>query len=142
MTAREIIEALWLPPLIFKDLGIIVVILTIIEITPIKLNPWKWIKNFVKLPERLNTLETEYYNDKAYRWRAMILNRSDRVRRGEKLSEERWSDTIETIDRYLEYCAEQEKKKDTTFINGKATAAIEYLQETYKRVLETRDFLR
>ena len=66
----------------------------------------------------------------------MILSRSDDVRRGEKLSEERWSDTIETIDRYEKFCKDHPGIK-----NGKANVAIEYLHEKHKYVYENKDYL-
>ena len=141
MNIKEFIDAMCLFPPFFKDLAILMAILSLVEISPVKLNPWKWIKKFIELPDRLDKLEQTYNNDKAYRWRRMILATADRVMRGEKLSEERWNDTIETIDNYLNYCEEQERLNSTTFINGKANAAIEYLQDKYKEVLELGDFL-
>ena len=141
MTMKDIIDALVLPPLIFKDFVCIAVFLSLIQISPLKLNPWDWIKAFIELPKKVQALETDYYNDKAYRWRSMILSRADRIRRGEKFSEERWNDTIETIDNYEKYCDEQERKRNRKFVNGKAAAAIEYLQNKHKEVLEKNDFL-
>ena len=142
ITMKEVMDALLLPPTIFKDIALIALVLSVIQISPLKLDPWVWIKEFIALPKRMNALETDYQNDKAYRWRSMILSRSDRIRRGEKFSEERWNDTIDTIDRYKKYCDEMERKNDRTFINGKATAAIEYLEHKYTEVLEKCDFLR
>ena len=141
MNMQEIIDALWLPPLFFKDFAILAIVLSLIEVSPLKVNPWKWLKEFANLPKRLAELERDYLNDKAYRWRAMILARADHVRRGEKLSEERWSDTITTIAYYEDYCHQQEEQH-TGFINGKADAAIEYLKKKYKVVYETGDYLK
>ena len=124
-----------LPPFLI-DCTIIAAILGLIEISPLKINPWKWIKSFIQLPTRLNRLENEFNNDRAYRWRSMILSRSDHVRRKDKLSEERWGDTIETIDRYEKYCNDNPE-----FKNGKATTAIQYLREQYKIVYEKHDYL-
>ncbi len=89
ITMKEVVDALLLPPIIFKDIALIALVLSVIQISPLKLDPWVWIKEFIALPKRMNTLETDYQNDKAYRWRSMILSRADRIRRGEKFSEER-----------------------------------------------------
>ena len=136
MTLKEIIDAMVLFPPLFKDIALIAIILSLVEISPIKVNPWKWLKSFAELPSRLDKLENEVNSDRAFRWRSMILTRADHVRRGDKLSEERWGDTIETIDRYEDFCRDNPGIK-----NGKAKVAIEYLREKYEIVFKEKDYL-
>ena len=135
----------------YKEFGIVLIVMSLVEVMPVKINPWKWIKAFVELPKRMEDLEkkyndfkTEYNNDKAYRWRSMILTRADHVRRGDKLSEERWNDTLTTIGHYKKYCKNHEKDADgeLKFINGQADTAIEYLEGKYKEAYEAGDYLR
>lgn len=140
MDFAEIAQALAIIPPFFKDCVFLMLVLSLIEVAPVKLNPWKWIKAFIALPKRMEDLEKDFHNDRAYRWRSMILTRSDMVRHGDKLSLERWNDTIDTIDRYTEYCDLCERE-GVHFINGKAVEAIEFLQKKYREVKDSGDFL-
>lgn len=137
MNTQEILELLKVIPPSLKDVGLLVIFLSLIEISPLKLNPWKWFRAFYRLPSRLESLEDEFQKDRIFRWRSQILRRADYIRNGEKFSSETWDDTIDTIDRYEKYCKEHPDVK-----NGKAKAAIEYLQKKYSVVYETKDFLR
>lgn len=136
MTLAEIMDATMFIPPIIKDIACVAIIFSLIEIAPIKINPWKWLKAFVALPSRLDKLEKEVNADRAYRWRSMILTRADFVRRGEKFSEERWNDTVETIDHYEKFCRDNPDVK-----NGKASTAIEYLRDQYKMAYKEKDYL-
>ena len=136
MSGYEVIGILDAIPPSIKDIGAIIIVLSLVEIAPVKVNPWKWIKDVYHLPERLNTLEKDFNNDRAFRWRSQILRRADYVMDGQKFSRETWDDTIETIDNYEKYC-----KKHEDYQNGKATVAIEFLKDTYKEVIKNNDFL-
>lgn len=136
MTLAEIMDATMFIPPIIKDIAFVAVIFSLIEIAPVKVNPWKWIKAFIALPSRLDKLEKEVNADRAYRWRSMILTRADFIRRGELLSEERWNDTVETIDHYERFC-----KDNPDIKNGKASIAIEYLREQYKVAFKENNYL-
>ena len=160
----------------YREFGVIIALMSLVEVMPVKLNPWRWIKSFMELPsnlekvderlislekrlnevekrlseidarveelrEKTENLDTEYHHDKAYGWRAVILSRADQVRHKEKLSQDRWDDTIDTIDRYERYCEEQEKIRDSKFINNKAKSSIELLVTKYPEVLANNDFL-
>lgn len=148
MSLNNIIEAASLCPQLFKDLAIVGVILSLVEISPIKLNPWKWIKSFLLIPSRIEDLENKFNrfkreedDDKAYQWRTIILNRGDALRRGEKLSEERWLDTVRIIDLYEKHCKKRAAENDDAFVNGQASVAIAFIKETYQVVYKTHDYL-
>lgn len=136
MTGMEVLDVWYGIPHTIKDLGIIVLVLSFIEISPIKLNPWKWCKAFIALPSRLEALEHEFNDDRAFRWRQMIVNRGDRVQDGYKLRKEVWKDTIETIDNYEKYC-----DKHPEFRNELATITIEYMRHKYQEALDHNLFL-
>ena len=138
MTIQDVINLIIEIPPVFKDVGILAVLLGLIEISPLKLNPWKWLKAFYELPSRMEKLENEFDNDRLFRWRGQILRRADYIRTGEKFSKETWDDTIDTIDRYEEYYENHPTLKKT---NGKANAAIAFLKKKYDEVLEENDFL-
>lgn len=136
MTAKEIIDLLTLPPMFIRDFVFITVTLSLIQISPIKVNPWSWIKSFIELPGRMAKLEHEFNDDRAFRWRQMIVNRGDRVQDGYKLRKEVWVDTIETIDNYEKYC-----NSHPEFRNELASVTIEYMRHKYLEVRENNDFL-
>ena len=136
MTVQDILTILGGIPPTFKEIGILVILLSLVEISPIKLNPWKWVKSFVALPTRLEKLEREFNDDRAFRWRSMIINRADRVQDGHKLRREVWKDTIDTITNYEKYCTAH-----PDFRNEFATMTIEYMRHKYLEAKETNTFL-
>lgn len=155
VTMKEVVDAMVLFPPFLKDFAIMAVLLSLIQISPLKLNPWDWLKSFANLPKRIeiiesriDRLETEFRdklhllerkidNTDGFRWQSMILVRGDRIRRGEKFSEEMWRSTIETLDNYEKFC---EKNKDW-FKNGRTAAAIKLLREKSEEVYRTGDYL-
>lgn len=135
MSMKEIVDALLLPPLFFKDFAMLAIILGVIQISPLKLNPWNWIKSMAELPKKVNNLEEMFERDRAHRWRTQILHFSDAVRRNkDKYSREMWDDVIDSIDHYNLYC-----KTHEDFRNGKTTAATAFLNKVYAEALENPD---
>lgn len=141
MNGYDIITILGVIPPTVKELGFLMIVLSLVEISPIKFNPWKWLKSFLELPIRLAELEKKVDMNELFHWRSMILSRADHVRLGSKLSKERWNHTIETIDDYERACQILEKKFDKEFKNGKAKAAIHYLKKKHEWVYENNDYL-
>ena len=129
MNMKEVIDAMLLFPPFIKDFAIVAVLLSLIEVSPLKLNPWKWLKSFVELPDRVEKLEREFKDDRAFRWRQMIVNRGDKIEDGRKLRREVWKDTMETIDNYEKYC-----EKNPDFRNELANQTIKYLRDKYQEV--------
>jgi len=136
MTAKEMIDLLIFPP-VLKDVALLAIILSLVEISPLKLNPWRWVQAFIKMPTRLNELEALFERDKAHRWRTQILHFADYVRRKEEFSKETWDDVIDSIDHYNLYCKEHEE-----FRNGKTTAATGFLNDYYAKALAGIDGYR
>lgn len=136
MNLKELIEGINMIPRTVTDMALFFIVLSVIEISPLKLNPWKWLKAFALLPQRLEKLEHEFNDDRAFRWRQMIINRSERIQDGNLLRKEVWTDTIETIGNYEKYCA-----KHPEFRNELATVTIEYMREQYKYALDHNLFL-
>ena len=140
MSMKEVVDTLLLPPLFFKDFAILAAILTIVQVTPIKFNPWTWLKNFIALPKQLENLEHEFNDDRAFRWRSLIFNRSRTIEKslktGDLLRREEWEDTIETIGNYERYC-----EGHPEFKNELAVQTIEYIKNQYQFALEHNLFL-
>ena len=140
MSIKEVVDALLLPPLFFKDFAILAVILGIIQISPLKLNPWGWIKSFIAIPKRITDIENIIEKDRAQRWRTEILHFADAVRRtksddvvckAQLFSKETWDDVMDSIDHYNVYC-----NTHPEFRNGKTTAATLFLNNYYAEALE------
>ena len=131
MTMKEVVDALLLPPLFFKDFAILAVILGIVQIAPVKVNPWDWMKAMAALPSRITDIENMIEMDKAQRSRTEILHFADNVRRGQMFSKETWDDSIDNIDSYNRYC-----NNHPDFRNGKTTAATLFLNNYYAEGLE------
>ena len=140
MNGYDIITILGVIPPTIKDFGFLVIVLSLVEISPIKFNPWKWLKSFLELPTRLEKLEHEFNDDRAFRWRSLIFNRSRTIeksfQKGELLRREEWDDTIDTISNYEKYC-----EHNPQFKNELATQTIAYVKKQYQYALEYNMFL-
>ena len=140
MSGYEAIELINLIPPSIKDIGLAVFILSIVEVAPVKVNPWRWLRSFAELPKRLENLEHEFNDDRAFRWRSLIFSRSRLIensfKTGELLRREVWIDTLETIDNYENYCIGHPE-----FRNELAVQTIEYIKNQYQYALENNLFL-
>lgn len=136
--------------------GILVILLTLIQITPIKVNPWSWIAKNVgramnkeitekveKLEKKIGDLEDkidaehESLEDyKARQSRIRILRFGDELRNQQKHTKEHFDDIMQDIDLYEEYCNSHPK-----FKNGISVQTIAFIKEVYKKRLEKNDFL-
>lgn len=140
MNGYDITTILGVIPPTIKDFGFLVIVLSLVEISPIKFNPWKWLRSFLELPTRLEKLEHEFNDDRAFRWRSLIFNRSRTIeksfQKGELLRREEWEDTIDTISNYEKYC-----ENNPQFKNELATQTIAYVKKQYQYALEYNMFL-
>jgi hypothetical protein len=104
---------------------VITVILTIIQVTPIKVNPWSLIARAigralnVELMDKINENEA---NDVRYR----IIRFDDEIRHHTMHTEEHFNQIIEDIDKYEDYCL-----KHPSYENNKAKMAIQNIKKTY-----------
>lgn len=119
----------------YREFGVIIATMSIIEIIPIKVNPWKWIKAFIELPKKVEDLERDVNNDRAFRWRQMIKNCTRQLERGEKFRESEWVEILDTTKRYEIYCEEH-----PDFKNGYIPDCIEFIRYRHKETLKTGDY--
>lgn len=141
MSGYEAIELINLIPPSIKDIGLAVFILSIVEIAPVKVNPWQWLRSFAELPKRLESLEHEFNDDRAFRWRTLIFNRARLIEasisgKGELLRREEWEETLKTMTNYKQYCKDNPK-----FENDQATETMAFISNSYKFALEHNLFL-
>lgn len=121
--------------------------LTLIQWSPIKINPWdllfKWLGNALngqlleeieQLKSDVSTIKKDQEEDNAERMRSLILSFASSCRRGEHHDEEEWNYVISTIKKYETYC------DDRHIDNGVIEETATYLRELYHERLKNNDF--
>lgn len=115
--------------------GVLFILLTIIQLAPIKVNPWSKIARSigramnVEIMDKLNESEA---TDARYR----ILRFDDEIRHHVKHTEEHFNQILGDIDEYERYCSTHPNYK-----NSKAVLAIENTRRTYERCRRENSFL-
>ena len=135
MSAAEVFQTIHMIPPSILDVGFLALVLSLVEISPLKVNPWQWLKSFAELPARLKKLEKEFNDDRAFRWRQMIKTFTRQLERGEKFRESEWIELLDTVKRYENYC---ELYPD--FKNGYIPDCIEFIRWKHKEVIKTGDY--
>lgn len=128
----------------------------LLEISPIKINPWTWLFSPLRkaltgeLFENIKGLKTqidqfkqdfenhikEFHENKAGQARQRILRFNDEILQKQKHTKEHFEEILADIDYYEDYCAEHPK-----YPNNKAVIAIENIKATYKKCQEHHGFL-
>lgn len=127
----------------------VVLLLSLVQIAPIKLNPWSRIAKgigkalngeVVSKVDNLTNIINEHQVADDEKWaslrRSHILTFGDELRHGKNASEERFTQALRDINEYELYCAEH-----PAYLNNVASVTIDYIKEEYKRHLEHNDFL-
>lgn len=119
---------------------IIVGAITLIEVVPIKINPWKalfsWIGNIIvgDVKKDVSELKRDFEETKAQDMRWHILNFANSCRQGVKHSHDEWRHALTQI---VDYEAYTETKK---IHNGVAEEDIKYLRALYQERNKKNDF--
>lgn len=128
----------------------------IVEVSPIKINPWTWIarwfgkainggviseldsikKEIGDIKGRNEKQDAEREKDKAFDSRRRILRFADEVRRGDRHSYEHFNAVLDDIANYLMYCTNHPE-----FQNEKAVLSIKIIKDTYEKCMRENDFL-
>lgn len=129
--------------------GLAVVFMTIIQISPIKINPWTrilkaignimnedMIKKVDKLDKDLADLRTECDVREANGCRTRILHFNDEMIHGSKHTKEHFDQILIDISTYENYCETHENYK-----NNIANLAIEHIKNAYKKCTDESAFL-
>lgn len=136
--------------------GGLFVLLTLIQITPIKINPWSWIAKKIgravngevlkeidgikqKQAEAQEKLEQHIQdnNDQAESLnRRGLLEFNIQLMRGANYTHEYFTDILKDIDEYEDYCRTHPKYK-----NNRAKFAIENIKRVYEEHVRHGDFL-
>lgn len=136
--------------------GIIVVLSTFIEITPVKINPvsaaLNWLgkkinremiarvdeleKKMDAMAKVQNEMEERFAEKDAINSRVRILRFSDELRRDVRHSKESFEQTLADIDEYEHYC-----DKHPDFKNNKTMTAKERIKSAYDSCMSKDNFL-
>lgn len=134
--ANNLIEEILTHPTI-----ILVGAFTLIEVVPIKINPWKWLFRWIgncingDLKKDLSELKRDFEETKAQDKRWHILNFANSCRNGKLHSKDEWQHVMSEICEYENYT----EKKGIT--NGVMEEDAKYLRELYHERNLKNDFL-
>lgn len=120
---------------------VIVIVTGLIQISPLKLNPWDSIKEFFKAPAKMlamiEEMKSEFYDlkmsfdkEKAISARIRILSFGESLMRRGQSTMERFDQILEDIDTYEHYC-----QNHPEFKNNKTVATTRYIKEKYYKCL-------
>lgn len=137
---------------------------TVLQVSPLRINPWSWLGALLKLAWRAfcRSLNAEVLKEigtlqsgldatrkkldahvdldderEANRIRERILLFSDELGLNVMHSEEMFNDILRCIDWYEEYC-----KTHESYQNSRAVAAINHIKDNYAERLVRKDFLQ
>ena len=129
---------------------------TFVEVSKIKINPWTWLARAIgralngdviermdklddrmgKIEKRQNQSEEEDRRREAIGQRNRILRFGDELLHDKRHSKEHFDEILRDIKRYEAYCS-----KHPEFENGTTVATTQYIEDTYRKLLESHDFL-
>ena len=120
--------------------GLIIFLLSAIEICPVKINPWSWIGGVIgrllgikAVSDKVDALEEKVDINQATTMRVRILRFEDEVQNDVDHSKDSWDQVMDDIDRYETYTDKHPK-----FKNNITTASINHLKKKYNELLEKR----
>lgn len=117
-------------------LSILVIILSLVEITPIPLHPLEWIGKRINkdIVDRVNKIDSKLSEHVVGSYRTQILDFSDCVMAGQIYTHDKWRAMLRICAEYEEMIVKEH------LINGDATEAIEYIRMKYQEVCLTGKF--
>ena len=129
--------------------GALLALMTIIQITPIKLNPWSWLGRCIgrainsEVLEKVEALSQDVKKNKHdddEQWaslsRSHILRFGDELLHGVGHSKEHFDQILLDISKYEQYC-----EAHPEYLNNIAHATIKQIKKTYQKCLEENTFL-
>lgn len=129
--------------------GVLLILLTLIQIAPVKINPWSWLaKNIGKaingeVVEKVDNLSTDIRNlrdeceeREATACRTRILRFGDEILHDVRHSKEHFDQILIDITAYENYCASH-----PDFRNNVAVATIKRINQVYAQCISNNNFL-
>lgn len=123
--------------------SLLLILMTLVQISPIKINPWSWLAKVVGKAMGLDAIEAKIdahvaMDDRrtADGHRARILHFNNELLRDIDHTKEEFTEVLTEIDAYEKYCQEHPE-----YPNNRAVLAIGNIREVYKERLKLHDFL-
>ena len=129
--------------------GVLLILMTIFQVTPIKINPWSWLGRLIgraingEVIAKVDDLSKELADHKAKsaereatQCRSRILRFGDEILHSVPHSKEHYEQILIDIDSYEEYCDDHQDYK-----NNVAVATIKHIKKMYQKHLEEDSFL-
>lgn len=128
---------------------VLVGILSLVQITPIKINPWsalfKWLGRMINgelsdkidaLAKKVDQLEAKEDQRDAVNKRVRILRFEDELQREQRHTKDSFDQVMSDITDYNQYCTDHPK-----FRNDQTAQTVEHIRKVYADRLERHDFL-
>lgn len=115
--------------------GVVLVMLTVIQLAPIKVNPWSKIAKVIGRALNAEVMD-KLVESEATNARYRILRFDDEIRHKVKHTEEHFNQIMDDIDNYERYCNSHPNYK-----NSRAASAIENTRRTYEKCRQENSFL-
>ncbi len=129
--------------------GIVIVIMTLFQVSKIQINPWSWIAKNIgkaingeiiekvdKLSDDLSQLRQESEERDATTCRTRIMRFNDEILQGREHTKEHFDQTLMDITFYESYCEDHPK-----FKNSVAIATIANIRRVYEKCMNDKSFL-
>ncbi len=124
-------------------------ILTVLQVSKVKVNPWSWIidrlgralnkellDEVADIKKDLLMQKEDFEKDQVLQARRRILSAADEIRRGIPHSDEFFTEVLGDVDTYTTYCKDHPK-----FENSKAENSIELIKSTHFTVVKENKFV-
>ena len=130
--------------------GALIILLTLVQVAPVKINPWSALaktvgcainadvtKELEEIKAKLDSHVTMDDRRNADAHRVRVLHFNNELLRDLKHTKEEYIEVLTEIDAYEEYCREH-----PDYPNNRAVLAIENIREVYKERMKRHDFLQ
>lgn len=128
---------------------ILLVVMTLLQIAPVKINPWGWlakqlgraingevIHKVESLEKELSALRADTTEQSIINCRVRILQFGDELLRDVRHSKDRFDQTLRDIDEYERYCT-----RHPDFKNNITVMTVQRIKDVYNQLLISGDFL-
>ena len=146
MGLTEIVKTIGIIP---TGAGSLAVILTLIQIAPIKINPWTWLAKKIgkaingemfeevyEMQREVKNIRKEMGEDRAVGARVRILRYDEELLDNKRLSKDSFDQALDDTTEYEKYCEDH-----PNFPNNKTKMAVQNIERVYQKCLAERDFL-
>ena len=114
---------------------VLAVLATVVELVPIKINPWRWLLGIIGKALTKNISDKLEQKD-AEDARNHILRFGDEIKNKVRHSEEYFNQILDDITKYEQYCDQH-----PDFKNARTMATKQIIKDVYAKCLKEKDFL-